>query len=176
MKIFLPLIILVSLSEFAYCKCVGRIEDNIPSGIMLKIQSNQKDGQCWTNAVDYIYQLTENENNIFIKLLPPTGKIVGNNTKEVWHVEFHRIKPIQKNDYVILEWKNMGKKANNQHDFRRDNFAPIDRIKKGQKLIIDIPCLDEKTAKEARPFNISNPLYPTLRCEIAPADKDYFSE
>ena len=70
----------------------------------------------------------------------------------------------------------MGKKANNQHDFRRDNFAPIDRIKKGQKLIIDIPCLDEKAAKEARPFNISNPSYPTLRCEIAPADKEYFSE
>ena len=163
MKIFLPLIILVSLSEFAYCKCVGRIEDNIPSGIMLKIQSNQKDGQCWTNAVDYIYQLTENENNIFIKLLPPTGKIVGKRQACLCSRPF-------------APWRNMGKKANNQHDFRRDNFAPIDRIKKGQKLIIDIPCLDEKAAKEARPFNISNPSYPTLRCEIAPADKEYFSE
>lgn len=176
MKIFLQLIILASLGEFAYCKCVGRIEDKTPSGIMLKIQSDQKDAQCWTNSVDYIYQLTEIENNIFIKLLPPTGKIVGNNAKEEWLVEFHRIKPIRKSDYVILEWKNMTKIGKNRHDFRRDNFDFIDKIKKGQKLIIDIPCLDEKTAKEARPFNISNPSYPTLRCKIAPADKDYFSE
>ena len=176
MKIFLQIIILVSLNKFAYCKCVGQIEDKTSSGIMLKIQSDQKDAQCWTNSVDYIYQLTEIENNIFIKLLPPTGKIVSNNAKETWFVEFHQIKPIRKRDYVILEWKNMKKNANDRHDFRRDNFDSIDRIKKGQKLIIDIPCLDEKTAKEAQPFNISNPSYPTLRCEIAPADKDYFSE
>ncbi|MCQ2100440.1 MAG: hypothetical protein MJZ10_09075 [Fibrobacter sp.] len=176
MKIFLLLFILISLNGVAYCKCIGRIEDETPSGIVLKIQSNQKDRLCWTNSVDYIYQLTEIENDIVVKLLPPTGKIIGNNAKTVWLVEFHRTKQIQKNDYVILEWKNMKKKANYQYDFRRDNFNSVDRIKKGQKLIIDIPCLDEKTAKEARPFNISNPLYPTLRCKIAPADRDYYSK
>ena len=71
-----------------------------------------------------------------------------------------------------------------ENDLRRLGFTipkgefyeHFTNVKKGQSMIIDIPCLDEKTAKEARPFHVTKTIIPYLRCQIHPADKDYLSE
>lgn len=175
MKIFQFWVILYFCNIFAYSKCVGHIDTLIPEGILIKIKNDLDDKLCWTNAIDYVYRLRESENNLFMKLLPPTGKIFGENKDDWWLVEFHRVRAIRNEDYIILKWNNM-QKTSNHKDFRDENFYSIDKIKKGQSIIIDVPCLDEKKAKKNTPFHITKTNIPTIQCEIAPADKDYFKK
>lgn len=169
--------------------CSGSIVTSGKNGISVNIEAVVHK-ECFFTTEIHHYYIRNEDGVVFIKVAPPTKKIQNDEgSVSISHKKAFELRNLglDRNLNLLIPWNDLNTTKNNstfENDLRRlgftipkgefyDHFA---NVKKGQSMIIEIPCLDEKKAREARPFNISNPLYPTLRCEIAPADKDYFSE
>ena len=125
-------------------------------------------------------------------MMPPLRDIAPVTGKFIRYDRAHeQVKPLLASDSIFLPWKGLMRdsssvEAERERTFYRElgarypkvvSFERFSKILKGQSMTIDIPCLDEKYAKTYGSFfYVVQPLFPILRCEIAPADKDYFGE
>lgn len=168
--------------------CIGEIisKDYIS---YIKI-SKEKNKECYVLSRLKPYYIKKSDSLIYVKISPPTRKILSDSDEKIIMPKVLVIKNIGplETDTIDIPWVGLQKDTillNNdvkiapltQFYFTKDAlYEPFTTIKKGQSLIIDIPCLDEETAKNAPPFHIAKTKYPTIRCKIAPVDRDYFGE
>jgi hypothetical protein len=173
--------------------CTGRIAGSNDKGVVVKltIKLNDENRECWLGNKTFPYYISSNE-KLHFKMTPPSRSIAPVTGKFIRYDRAHeQVRPLLASDSIFLPWKGLkrdssSEDAERERTFYRElgyryphvvSFDPFTEISKGQSMIIDIPCLDEKNAKTyGSNFYVVQPLFPILRCEIAPADKDYFGE
>jgi hypothetical protein len=173
--------------------CTGRIVGSNDNGVAveLTIKLNDENRECWLGDKTFPYYISSSE-KLHFKMTPPSRSIAPVTGKFIRYDRAHeQVKPLLASDSILLPWEGLKRDSSSEdaeieRTFYREvgarypKVVPFERftkISKGQSMIIDIPCLDEKIAKTyGSSFNVVRPLFPILRCEIAPADKDYFGE
>lgn len=173
--------------------CEGRIAGSNDKGVVveLAVKLAEDHRECWLGDKTFPYYISSNE-KLHFKMTPPLRNISPVTGKFIRYDRAHeQVKQLLASDSIFLPWKGLKRDSSSEDAERERTFyrevgarypkeVPFERftkISKGQSMIIDIPCLDEKSAKTyGSSFNVVRPLFPILRCEIAPADKDYFGE
>jgi len=171
--------------------CKGRIVGSSDNGVVVELSVKLKNRECWLGDKTFPYYISSNE-KLHFKMTPPFRNISPVTGKFIRYDRAHeQVKQLLATDSIFLPWKGLKRDSSSEDAERERTFyrevgyrypkvVPFERyttISKGQSMIIDIPCLDEKSAKTyGSIFNVVRPLFPILRCEIAPADKDYFGE
>lgn len=190
-KVIFSIFILCSIL-FGQNQCNGSIKGLSDFGVHIELKNQLKE-QCWIEENPHSYYIKRYKDSIFIKLAPPTFSIEGDSSKNKFVSKPRgglKTKKLESEDFLNLNWKGLktdssfviknGKRLYiAAYDFyfpKGATYEPFTYVKKGEHLILDIPCLDEKTAKRAPPFHITKTQYPFLRCIIAPAKKDYYGE
>lgn len=189
-SLFLCFLLCVSVK--AQLLCDGKIIELSNYGIQIEIHNKSKE-DCWVEDKSHPYYIKRTKKTVVIKLAPPTDKIESDEAKTVFISEprgGRKIKLLKEIDSLIINWigtnvdssyiEIAGKKINttdlNPYFPEGSTYEPFTYIKKGDRLIIDIQCADEESGKKPLPFHINKPIYPFLRCEIAPAERDYSAE
>ena len=181
-KYFLISILCLQSFLFAESLCQGEIMYADSKGLHVSV-SHQYQNECWSGGGRHPYYVKTDSNEIYFKLVPPYNKIYSNQGKHFLKKEcsrYMKIWELAKTDSITLPWVDSNFMGRNSCRIPPESvYDPFTKIQKGQTIIIDIPCLDMKSAHSAmnQPFNISKKIkYPILRCEIAPATRDYYQE
>ena len=181
-KYFLISILCLQSFLFAESLCQGEIMYADSKGLHVSV-SHQNQNECWSGGGRHQYYIKTDSNEIHFKLVPPNNKIYSNQGKDFLKKEcprYIKILELAKKDSITLRWVDSKFMERNSCRIPPGSvYAPFTKVQKGQTIIIDIPCLDMKSARLAmdRPFNISKKIkYPILRCEIAPATQDNYQE
>ncbi len=181
-KYFLISILCLQSFLFAESLCQGEIMYADSKGLHVSV-SHQYQNECWSGGGHHPYYVKTDSNEIYFKLVPPNNKIYSNQGKHFLKKEcsrYMKIWELAKIDSITLPWVDSNFMDRNSCRIPPESvYDPFTKIQKSQTIIIDIPCLDMKSARSAmnRPFNISKKIkYPILRCEIAPATRDYYQE
>ena len=174
--------------------CKGRIARTDDKGVVVEfaVKLAEKHRECWLGDKTFPYYISSNEGKLHFKMMPPLRDIAPVTGKFIRYDRAHeQVKQLLASDSIFLPWKGLKRdslsvEAERERSFYRElgarypkvvSFERFSKILKGQSMTIDIPCLDEKYAKTyGSNFYVVQPLFPILRCEIAPADKDYFGE
>lgn len=177
--------------------CTGQIARLKEKGVVVDISIQLKDSnrECWIGNRMFSYYRYVGEKYNQFKMTPPT-KIVRSN--EIVYPLFQssydepklRYMPLLDRDTVLLQWfglksDSLAKKTIDEKKYYDEInlkfpkvvlYDSFTKISKGQSMVIDIPCLSKNEAKAYAIFDIIIPFFPTLRCYIAPASKDYIAE
>ena len=181
-KLFLTFLFCFNAFLFAESLCQGEILYADLKGLHMSV-SHQYQNECWLGGGLHPYYIKMDSNEIHFKLAPPNNKIYSNQGKYFLKKKcphYIKIRELTKKDSMALHWVDSEYIERNSCRIPPGSvYEPFTKVQKGQTIIIDIPCLDMKSARLAmdRPFNISKKIkYPILRCEIAPATQDNYQE
>ncbi len=169
--------------------CLGSIVSSGKNGVSVNIEAVVHK-ECFFTTEIHHYYIRNEDGVVFIKVAPPTKKIQSDEgSVSISHKKGFKLKNLvlDRNLNLLIPWNDLDTEKNNssfENDLRKKGFTipkgefyeHFTNVKKGQSMVIDIPCLDEKDAREARPFHVTKTKIPYLRCKMRPAEKDYFSE
>lgn len=160
---------LVAISVFAKEPCIGKILGANKRGLSLLI--NVFDAECFIEKRISIFEVEHKQDSTLLKVLPITNRIEkGKKYKEsISGRKKHKTLKVTKTTNIFIKWT--------RHEiYPLTNFENFLFLKKDNILLIDIPCQDSTEVIWPRNFNVDKPLFQTLRCEIAPADRDFYGD
>lgn len=153
--------------------CNGMIEGASVDGFDIKIQSSKS---CFVDTIfqPFYYEII-GVDEVYIKVLPLTRMVY-----DSLHFKFDlpprtkdnsRVNKIckKKTNHMKVAWVEKG-------IFFNSTTKKFNKIKKGERVFLEIPCFDDSLALMFNPFHITKTKYPYLLCKMTPAEKNFIGK
>lgn len=145
---------------------VGSYEDSYFGGLEMSLNISME-YSCLVRRNLWPYYISESKDTIYFKIAPPTNLLYADDHESRSYNTFNEqsmldVIPKFGKKMIRVPWV----PQRTVHFFKESTFSPFDHVKKGNVLVIDIPCFDEEFTKKYYAFHITKTKYPYLRCIV----------